>query len=512
MSFIDRENSRSNFGTIKNQKLVEINENVRFNSHNKSEFLELLEYASTYFLLGYSSFLIYLFFSLIWVPISRTRSYPPSVFMTLSSHSFLSPPRSDKATNPLFSSRSQNCSPTHCLASNELSPATRGMSRSVSSPDVRTVFYEPPPILYPKERIWYKDFDFKPSCLPTLPRRRFDKKAGIRVSIRDDFQKRDLCEGEASDPKIINSQTQVVVTAMTYALYHHFSIQLAYAVPFLPQIVPIIVKTAIATLPNIKTPESEPQAFDKLAEAVVNYLPIIDSGINVYDAIRKKNTISVEKIIQMETSSVDTKVKETLLSAIDDSGLIVAVTEAKKRDIKGIKEMDGSSHRFTTVEELWRSDDIEDAQMAFRQGNPIPLYSRIAATQFLCGWDSLLIISPGAPQLRQRILDNTLAFQTRMRIQLNKIVVFKKPVSQSDPFFTQFHIWANSMPYMRENLDATEKNSLKKTDQYWQEIEPQLIESSFQKGCEKYQEKCGTKISAIDRQSFIKQFIDKKFL
>src|SRR3569833_3318621 len=137
MSFIDRENSRSNFGTIKNQELVEINENVRFNSHNKSEFLELLEYASTYFLFGCSSFLIYLFFSLIWVPISRTRSYPPSVFMTLSSHTLLSPPRLEKASNPLFSSRSQYCSPTRGGAGGGGAPAARGGARAGAGPGGR---------------------------------------------------------------------------------------------------------------------------------------------------------------------------------------------------------------------------------------------------------------------------------------------------------------------------------------------------------------------------------------
>ncbi|GAQ93774.1 ORF405 (chloroplast) [Klebsormidium nitens] len=351
-----------------------------------------------------------------------------------------------------------------------------------------------------------------------IRRRKSGKRAliGITASTRDYSQEKDLCEGEGFNPRIIvSSHSEIALIGMAYSLYCQSCMQLPYAIPFLPQILPIIVKTAIAnfsTLPNLETSESAPQAVDKVAEGVVKFLPVIDSGINVFDAVRKRNTIPIEKKIQMEISFVHRKVKETLLSAIDDSGLIVVVTEAKIRDLQGIKEMDGSSHRFKTAEELWLSDDIEDAQMAFCDGNPIPLYSRMAATQYLCRWDAPLMISPGAPQLRQRILDNTLAFQTRMRVQLNKIVIFKKPVSQSEPFFTQLHIWANSMPYMRENLYETQKHSFKKTDTYWQEIEPQLIESSFQKGCDKYQEKYGIKISSIDRQNCIKQFIDKKFL
>ena len=171
----DGKDSRPNFEAVENQ----------------SEFLELFENASTCFFIRCSSFLIYLFFSFIWLPISRTRTYPSSVFMTLSSHSFLSPPRSERTTHSLFSFRSQNASPAHSRTNHELSPPARGMSRSVSSPDVmtvssidgRTVFYELPPILYPKERIRYKDSNFKPSCLPALPRRRVNKKGGISASL-----------------------------------------------------------------------------------------------------------------------------------------------------------------------------------------------------------------------------------------------------------------------------------------------------------------------------------------
>ena len=247
--------------------------------------------------------------------------------------------------------------------------------------------------------------------------------------------------------------------------------------------------------------------------------------LNVCDAVRGKtgttvdqqiqmeeSTIdtNVDQQIQMEESTIDTKVKEILLSAIDDSGLLVVVTKATKQDIQGIKDNDGSSHRFTTIEKLWTYERLKKLQTAFRKANSKPLFSRIAATQYLCIWNSSLVISPGAPQSRQRILDNTLAFQTRMRDRFEEIVAFKEPVSQSDLLFTQFHIWVNSMPYMLQTLEETEKQSVNKPDEYWQEREPELIAMGFKKGCEKYQEKLGIEISPSDLERYIKEFTDKK--
>lgn len=202
------------------------------------------------------------------------------------------------------------------------------------------------------------------------------------------------------------------------------------------------------------------------------------------------------------------KIQETLLSAINDTGLIVAIAEAKKRDIQGIKDKDGSSHRFTTVEKLWPSERLKDVQTAFLEGNPTPFFSRIAATKYLCVWDSSLMISCGAPQSRQRILNNTFAFQTRMRNRLNDIVIFKKPI---EPFFTQFHIWGHSLPYLRENITKIKTEFSQENDQFWQKKELELITMSFQKGYQKYQKNFGIEISPIDLQSYITQFIEKKF-
>ena len=291
--------------------------------------------------------------------------------------------------------------------------------------------------------------------------------------------------------------------------------QLPQAILFLQQIVPIMVKTATAIgsspiLKKIKENKSANNTFGTLTKAVVDYVPLVDSTINICEAIGKRNTNPVEKIIQMETLAVDTKIEEILLSAMDSPGLILAVTEAKKLDIQGVKDMDGSSHRFTTLKELWPSERLQDVQIAFCEGNPKPFFNRVAATQYLCTWNSSLVISRGAPQLRQRILDNTFAFQTRMTNCLEDIVTFKKPVSQSDPFFTQFHIWGHSLPYMQENIN---KIKAEETSESWQERESELIKSSFQKGYEAYQENFEIHISPIALENAINQFIgNKKFL
>ena len=302
--------------------------------------------------------------------------------------------------------------------------------------------------------------------------------------------------------KNYDSDDTTVLTgvALMVALFQSNPTNVATAINLLPLCIKILNKGS----------ESAPQVLKTVDDIAGKYLPAIDSAINVCDAVRRKNNNPVDKQIQMEQSAIDTKVQETLLSAINDSGLLVVVTEATKQDIQGVKEKDGSFHRFTTIEQLWPSDYIEDVQMAFREGNPRPIFSQIAATQYLCTWNSSLMISLGAPQSRQRILDNTFAFQTRMRNQLNKIVTFKKPVSQSDLLFTQFHIWANSMSYMRKTLEETEKQSVNKPDEYWQQREPELIAMGFKKGCEKYQAKLGIEISPSELESYIKEFIDKK--
>ena len=278
----------------------------------------------------------------------------------------------------------------------------------------------------------------------------------------------------------------------------------------LSQANPTNLATAINLLPLCIKILNKPQVLQTVDDIAVKYLPALDSTINICDAVRGKNNTPVDQQIQMEQSAIDTKVKEILLSAIDDSGLLVVVTKATQQDIQGIKDNDGSSHRFTTIEKLWTYERLKKLQTAFREGNFKPLFSRIAATQFLCMWNSSLVISPGAPQSRQRILDNTLAFQTRMRDRFEEIVAFKEPVSQSDPVFTQFNIWMNSMPYMRQTLEETEKQSVNKPDEYWQQRESELIAMGFKKGCEKYQEKLGIAISPSDLEHYIKEFTDKK--
>lgn len=129
--------------------------------------------------------------------------------------------------------------------------------------------------------------------------------------------------------------------------------------------------------------EKAPKMAGQGVEGLVKYLPAVESGVNVFEAVCKQDDSSVDKKMQMETLSVDTKVQETLLGAMDKPGLILAVTEAKKRDIQDIKK-DGSSHRFATVEKLWLSERLKDVKIAFFEGNPTPLLNRIAATQFLC--------------------------------------------------------------------------------------------------------------------------------
>nr|WKT07364.1 hypothetical protein [Klebsormidium nitens] len=300
---------------------------------------------------------------------------------------------------------------------------------------------------------------------------------------------------------------------MYYEVVMQCGRQFPYIILALPKLVPILRENAIKTLPtlrNIKLDESAPQVLETVDNSIVKYLPVFDVAINVWNAVRKRNDIPVDKKTQMEQSAINTKVQETLLSAIDDSGLLGVFREAIIQDIEGVKEKDGSSHRFTTIEKLWPSEKLKKIQTAFREGNPQPLFSQIAATQSLCMWNSSLVISPGAAKSRQRILDNTFAFQTRMQMRFNDIIKYQEPVSQSDPLFTEFHVWANSMPYMRENLDETEKQAFKKPDQYWQEREPELIAMGFQKGCEQYQENVGIEISPIELESYTKQFIEKK--
>ena len=320
-----------------------------------------------------------------------------------------------------------------------------------------------------------------------IRRRKSGKRAliGITASIRDYSQERDLCEGEGFDPRIIvSSHSKIAMIGMAYSFYSQSCMQLPYAIPLLQQIVPIIIENAIIknairsflTLQKIKKSKSAIQTFDTLTKVAVEYIPAVDSAISVCDAIGKRKTTPVEKIIQMESSAVDIKIEETLLSAMDSPGLILAVIEAKKRDIRGVKDMDGSSHRFTTLKELWPSERLKDVQIAFREENSKPFFNRVAATQFLCLWHSSLTISRGAPQLRQRILDNTFAFQTRMINHFEDIVTFKKPVSQSDPFFTNFHIWGHSLPYMQESIN---KIKAEETSESWQERESELIKSSF---------------------------------
>lgn len=84
-----------------------------------------------------------------------------------------------------------------------------------------------------------------------------------------------------------------------------------------------------------------------------------------------------------------------------------------------------------------------------------------------------------------------------MRNRFEDLVTLKKPVSQSEPFFTKFNIWVHSLPYLRENIEKPEL---------------ELITTSFQKGCETYQNNSGIEISATDLQDSIDQFIEKKFL
>ena len=174
----------------------------------------------TYIFVSCTFSFIYIFYL---VPLCRRGTTSPqpafmTVSMTLSNQwSFLSAP-GPKIANSFFSP-SQSPSSVYSSTSESVFSSPRSVSHLSPNPEGTMVWSKKPKDL--KERVRWNERRFSdPFCLPTFPSRRIDKKGAIRSSTRENFEKRDLCGGNNSDPNMVKYRAQVVVTTMTYAFYY----------------------------------------------------------------------------------------------------------------------------------------------------------------------------------------------------------------------------------------------------------------------------------------------------
>lgn len=183
------------------------------------------------------------------------------------------------------SSGIHSVSPVRSFASHQLSPGTGGVLGSLNNPEVKMLYYKEPKLLPSKRKVLVKDPSFQPSFVPALPMPKPTNRSRIRASTKDNSQKKDLYEGNTSDPNLLKYHTQLLVNAICHAMYYEVAYQggkqFPYIVLALPKLLPILREHAIEGFQAL--PLDLQEKFANAITKVVPDLSNIESGVNMYE-------------------------------------------------------------------------------------------------------------------------------------------------------------------------------------------------------------------------------------
>ena len=432
----------------------------------------------TYVFVSCTFSFIYIFYL---VPLCRRGTTSPqpafmTVSMTLSNQSsFLSAP-APKIAN-LFSSPSQSPFAVYSSTSESVSSSPRTVSHLSPNPEGTMVWTKKPKDL--KEQVRWKER--RPSdafCLPTFPIRQIDKKGRIRSSTRENFEKRDLCGGNTSNPNMVKYHAQVVVTSMTYAFYYQCGMQCSRHLPHivlaLPKLILIIRENAIEGFQNLPLELQEKVA--KAVPQVVPHLSNLESGLKMVEKVTNKKEETKMNLTERFKQGQSVRLNQIK----NDPILIDEVLTAQNNDFRDfVAGREGTRYRFKSLKDIFKEDNIDHFERCYRKGNLYPIRNVTLAVGYLADWDSNYPLSRGSDLFIQNVLSTTLSVAKQTTRDLQNRRSLEDSSVQQEPDFVTWRLVGQGMSCLDPRLKNAKKSVPANNLAFWKKQGKELIAESF---------------------------------